>query len=434
MKSRRLSMVSMLMLAMVIVLVVALVFGGCAKQAPAPATKTLKIGSVWDFGDPIGLDDLRGIQILAEADNKNGGLSIGGERYNVQLVEYDDQNNQTTEVAAINRLVFEDKVNFILTQGKFQAAWLKVTEDNKVMVLSTDPNAFVDLAPSTHYSFNPTFINSDIPSKTGWFCQNYPDKAKNVVAAFIDNQFGHMIAGFSSGQFKAFGVTPTVIFYPPDVQDLSAVATKIISLNPTAVMCLSGQFSKDGLVINAVYQAGYRGQHFAPTNYPAATLLAMCSPEVLEGFITGMYPTEVDPALTTTGQQFKELWIAKYGKWEDPQTLGTAEYYCLRAALEKAGTPDVDKVSEVIASGLEYSSANGDGKMISRPDLGNNRTVDSVATFYVKRIHNGKTELLATISIDEAFNYLQKTLSAPPAGPPPGGEAPPGAPPGPPAP
>jgi branched-chain amino acid transport system substrate-binding protein len=357
------------------------------------------------------------MELMAAEDNKNGGLSIGGERYNVELIVYDNNNNQNTEVAAINRLIFEDKVNFILTQGLFEASWISITEANKVIVMSQDPMAFIDLAPTNHYSFNPTFSDPEIPAKTGWFCKNYPNQAKNMVTAFIDNQFGHMISVPAGMIFKAFGVTPTVVFYPANQVDLSAVGTKIASLNPGAVMCMSGGSATDGLGFNAVYQAGYRGQLFSPTNNPVSVWLQVASPEALEGFITGLSCTETDPALTKTGQQFKELWIAEYGKWEDPLTMGMAVYPCLRTALEKAGSLDTEKVVAVLNNGMEFSAPTGDGKMISRPDLGNDRTVDSISTYYMKLIKNGKAELLATISMDEALNLFQTSN---PAAPPPG--------------
>ena len=52
------------------------------------------------------------------------------------------------------------------------------------------------------------------------------------------------------------------------------------------------------------------------------------------------------------------------------------------------------------------------------------REIDSVATYYIKTIHNGKIELVATISPEEALNYVR--IANPPLppgvtpGPPPG--------------
>jgi branched-chain amino acid transport system substrate-binding protein len=392
--------------------------------AAGPA-KTLKLGLVFWLGSDVGLDAVHAIELMVEEDNKNGGITIGGEQYKVQLIQYDSENNQTTETAAINRLIFEDKVQYILTQGMFQGAWLQTTESNKVIVMSGDGNFMVDLAPTTHYSFNPTFQNTSVAAKIGWFCKTYPDMAQNMVIAFIDNQFGHMISGLAGAMFKSFGVTPTVIYFPANQQDLSSVGTKIVSLTPKCVMCMSGTSQIDALVYNAIYQAGYRGQFFMTENASYNTYLQFMSPEVLDGFIYGMYPTEMEPALTQSAQEFKKLWVNKYGEWTDPMIVSTPTYSCLKAALIKAGSINTDTVSNTIGSGFSYTSPTGDGNMISRSDIGNNRTVDSISTYYMKQIVNGKPTLLATISVEEATKYF---LTANP--PLPAGAAPPG-PPGP---
>ena len=69
-------------------------------------------------------------------------------------------------------------------------------------------------------------------------------------------------------------------------------------------------------------------------------------------------------------------------------------------------------------------------QMVSRLDLGNERTVDSIGTYYIKKINNGKPELIGTISIEDALKYVNIAMpplppGATPPGPPPGGGPPP---------
>jgi branched-chain amino acid transport system substrate-binding protein len=393
----------------------------------APAAKTVKIGLVFWLGSDIGLDAVRSMQLMAEDDNKNGGLTIGGEKYNVQLISYDSNNDQATETAAVNRLIFEDKVNYIISQGIFESGWLQTTESNKIIVMCQNPMAAVVLGPNTRYTYNPTFSGTEIPSKIGWFCQTYPEKVKNMVLAFTDNQFGHMVSGLIEAQFKAFGVTPTILYYPAEQQDLSAVATKVASLKPTAFMTMNGNSATiDALMYKTVFLSGVNTQFFTPTDDPISTWTQVIPISDLEGFICGMYCTEVDPALTETSQHFKELWKAKYGSWTDPQTVQSCSYPCLRTALQQAGSLDTDKVAAVLNNGMKYSTATGDGKMIARPDIGTTRTADSVSNFYMKQIVNGKIQVLATIPADEAQKLFQ--IAFPPL--PPGAQAPAGPPPG----
>jgi branched-chain amino acid transport system substrate-binding protein len=418
-----------------IIVIISIILSGCSAKTTAPtsstaqpttpaaAAKTLKIGITFWLGSAVGLDALHGIELMAEEDNKNGGIDIGGEKYKIDLISYDTEGNQTSEVAAINRLIFEDKVNYIITVGQFQGAWLKTTEENKVLVMSQDMVAPVDLAPTTHYSFNPTFQNPEINSKLGWYIKNYPDLCKNYVTVYLDNQFGHMVAMMSTPTYKAFGVTTSDVFFPAQQVDVSAVATKVVNMNPTTVTIMTADSNTDAITMDTLRKAGYKGQFFMPTNNALDTFKQFVSVDVLEGFITGMSTTESDPAATATAQHFKELWIAKYGNWTAPTIISTGLYQPLITALKKAGSLDTAKVSDTLASGLEFSSVSGDGKMISRPDIGNERTVDSISTYYVKQIVDGKIKLLATISSDEALELFRKATSA--SGPPPGAGGPP---------
>jgi branched-chain amino acid transport system substrate-binding protein len=389
-------------------------------------TQILKIGMDFSMSQDVGLDAINGIQLLVDNDNANGGLNIGGVNYQIQLITYDNNNDQATEVASINRLIFQDKVKYILSQGLFEGSFLQITESNKVILMSQDAMAMIDLAPTTHYSFNPTFEDPEIAAKIGWFCQTYPDLAKNILIAYSDNQFGHMIAGMTSLVFKPFGVTPKNIFFPANQVDLSAVGTKIVNEKPSVVMSGSGSSATDGMLFNTVHQAGYHGQFFAATNNSISTWLQVTSPEALEGFITGMYATEATPALTPFAEQFKQLWIAKYGKWTDPNIFAVSLYSGLKAALLKADSIDTDKVSDAFATGISYSAPTGDGRSIARPDLGNNRMVDSIADYYIKQIKNVKAVQIATIKADDALKIFEKVYGNAPAsaGGPPSGSAP----------
>jgi len=384
-------------------------------------TKTLKVGIVCWFGWPFGIDMKQGIETLVDVDNNNGGLDIGGEKYKIQLISYDSNNSQTTEVAAINRLVFEDKVQVILADGMYENAWYSITEANKVLALSAAGQDSM-FGPNSHYCFNAALNHTQTSIAAGWYVNNYPDKAKNFINALPDNQLGHMIAGRQDAIFGAFGVTNmTDIFYPASAQDLSSIGTKIATLNPGTFSAIGGGDLGDALVYKAVWLAGYRGQFFVGDSIVTSTLAKTVPIEGIEGFISTATPTESDPALTQVAQDFKTAWIAKYGKWENPNISFTTLYCALKAAMLQAGSVDMDKTTDVLASGLKFESPMGAIQMISRPDLKNDRTVDSIAEEYIKQVQGGKPVILTTIKIEEGLNYFRTAnanMSAPPSGAP----------------
>ena len=54
---------------------------------------------------------------MCEIDNAKGGVKVGNEYYKMQPITYSTDNDVNKGVAAVNRLVFQDKVKFIISHG-----------------------------------------------------------------------------------------------------------------------------------------------------------------------------------------------------------------------------------------------------------------------------------------------------------------------------
>src|SRR4030042_378424 len=80
----------------------------------APAPKTLKIGVIVFMGWSLGADMVKGIELMAELVNKKGGLAIGEDKYNIELIKYDSKFVPETARAAAERLIYQDKVKLII--------------------------------------------------------------------------------------------------------------------------------------------------------------------------------------------------------------------------------------------------------------------------------------------------------------------------------
>ena len=81
--------------------------------------------------------------------------------------------------------------------------------------------------------------------------------------AFPDNGFGHLMDSVFPPAWKAFGAKTTSMFYPDTQQDLSSLGTKVATTNPAIFMTVTSGLATDSLVMNAVAQAGYKGQMLA---------------------------------------------------------------------------------------------------------------------------------------------------------------------------
>jgi len=144
-------------------------------------------------------------RVLAALDNAAGGWDVGGKKYQVQFIEYDTNNNQNTETAAVNKLVFEDKVKFILFDNNLADACLPITEANKVIALEETPTPPC-LMPTNHYSFEAAMINCQYAALPAYYAQKWP-QYKTLIAALPDNQVGHAVESMIVNNFKLYGVT-----------------------------------------------------------------------------------------------------------------------------------------------------------------------------------------------------------------------------------
>ncbi len=83
----------------------------------------------------LAFDFKKDAELIADLYNKKGGLVIGGERYKIDLIILDSKMSHEVSRAAVERLVYQDKVKFILGDETVDA-WVPVTEANKVLVVA----------------------------------------------------------------------------------------------------------------------------------------------------------------------------------------------------------------------------------------------------------------------------------------------------------
>jgi len=379
-----------------------------ATTTVASAAKTLKVGLLAYYSWPIGLDMVYALQAWADYLNNNGGLKIGNDYYSIQFVTYDSNQNQATAEAAINRLIFEDKVKFIIADPALVDPWLPITEANKVLVVASTQTSII-LDSSKNYCFEGGYQSALAPALIRWFTKNYPDK-KTCVLAYPDNQMGHDSQVTTEAALKTYGLEPSAVFYPENSTDLSSMGLKIKSMNPDVFLGTGGSPSTDGQSIKAVIESGYTGMCISTSPFSAKLLTNFVPAESVEGFINIGWCTEYDPPLTDLAKQFIAAYTAKKGTWDAPEVSATSVWFCLQDALQQAGSIDVDKVADVLAGGLEFETpTGGECKMVARQDLNNSRTVDSIAEFYPKQIHNGLPVNIGHITLDESYQYFQET-------------------------
>ncbi|MCX5911951.1 MAG: amino acid ABC transporter substrate-binding protein, partial [Deltaproteobacteria bacterium] len=82
------------------------------------AEKVIKIGAPLPLTGPLspeGQKQVQGYDLWAETANKAGGVKVGSDRYKVEIVYNDYQSNTPRAVQLAEKLITEDKVNFLFS-------------------------------------------------------------------------------------------------------------------------------------------------------------------------------------------------------------------------------------------------------------------------------------------------------------------------------
>ncbi len=78
---------------------------------------TIKFGAAMSLTGPLAAEaktSKAGYDFMVKWINKKGGIPVGKKRYKVAMVSYDDQSNANLSVQLYEKLITEDKVNFLL--------------------------------------------------------------------------------------------------------------------------------------------------------------------------------------------------------------------------------------------------------------------------------------------------------------------------------
>ncbi|MGD0355761.1 MAG: ABC transporter substrate-binding protein [Dehalococcoidia bacterium] len=389
----------------------------CSPAATTPPTaaaevKTLNVGCTLPFDNSLGMDTKKALEMIVPAFNAAGGLTVQGQKYNINMIIYDDKYTADGGRAAVERLVNEDKVKFIICQvGSAPiVAGLAVTEPAKVMVLCGGASSKI-IDPANKYTFGTATWRTNLAPLFPLLKTAFPN-AKTMVNLSPDDETGKALASDNAKIATALGFTVLDnVFYPRDTQDFAPFATKIAAEKPD-IMDFPGAVAgtQFGLQFKALYEAGFTGAQVSPMPPSMTEVLAVTPPESMEGLISILPSTEI-PQPTALATQYKQDWTAKYGQWSTVSLTWIPAFYAFVNAVQKADSVDPEVVSAYLsANGLSWQSPNGSAMLVKRPDFKNDRFCDTCASLDFGIFKKGAYQYLGTISADDALKANQSAF------------------------
>ena len=390
----------------------------CGPTPPTPPkppaeVKTLKIGCTLPFNNSMGIDTKKALEgIIIPQLNEAGGITVKGQKYNLDVVIYDDKYTADGGRAAVERLVNEDKVKFIVCQvGSAPIiAGLPVTEPAKVIVICGGASDKI-IAPTNLYTYGTATWRTNLSPLFPLLKKAFPN-AQTMVNLSPDDETGKALAAAHTKLATAMGIKVLdSIFYPRETQDFAPFATKVMSLKPD-IMDYPGTLTgtQFGLQFKGLYEAGFKGAHISPMPPNWVEVLAVTPKESMEGLVSILPATEVDNP-SPIAKKFKADWISKYGDWSTASLIWTSALYAFVEAVKKADSVDSEAVAKVLSTtGLSWECPNGKYMLVKRPDLKSDRFCDVCASLDFSIYKNGKVTYLGTVSAEESLQANQTAL------------------------
>ena len=283
--------------------------------------------------------------ILGDSINANGGLDVGGTRYTIKVIAYDDQYKAAEAVAAYNRLVNQDGVRFLMIATSAPAMAVKdsIEADDVLAITSAFAPAAID--DNTKHMVRIYSTATDyLPSYIKWMGENL--SKGSVVTINPNDETGWGQSKSTATLFAENGFTVlSSELYERTTQDFAPQLTKVIAMSPDMIDVGSSSPATAGLIVRQARELGFKGQFLQTGGAGWAQIVDAAGAEAAEGLVNVLYSDPTNEGLMAVAKEYE----TRVG--QAPNDV-LAPYYdgfnVLFAAIQKAGT--VDDIDAIVAA------------------------------------------------------------------------------------
>lgn len=329
---------------LVVALLTLTLLGG-ASAVGASAPKTLKIGSLVALTEWFSVFDIlqdREVKAVAQIINEAGGITVKGEKYNIELVTEDYKSSLDGVAAAANRLVYDKKVKFVVGPlGFFATASSPIFEQNKVLHVSTwvtcQPGEMDAKTPFGFLGYHAAigeFVGTIKALK-----KFYPNVKKLTFLHPDDGAIPYLMPKVKKlAEDAGYTVVGDTVGYPNEMADFSPVAAKLNAIKDTDAYCfINGVPPHIGSLVKCLRQLGNNKLVIREGNINCNDIAAIAGKAAATNVLTGgITPGPDNPPMVN--EIYKRL-KAQYG--DNSLNLENASgLYVLAQVIEAAQSLD----------------------------------------------------------------------------------------------
>lgn len=295
------------------------------------------------------------LKLATAAINEAGGIKVGGKAYPVKIVFYDDKSDAAESAKLVEKLIVEDKVNFLL--GPYSSGI--TIPDSIVAQRYKIPMVEGGGASGKIFSRHNPYIFGTLPSAGQYFATtlemltSFKPKPRSIALIYGDDKFDISVAKGAKKIAEKLGLK--VALYEKISEssaDFNTILTKVKSLSPDALL-MAGHTEGGINLVQQAKELNVNVKMISLTVGPSEADFRKSLGRDAE-YIFGV--ASWSPQMSYKGIIFKDIkafvqkFKAKYNYDPDYHNASAiAELAVFKSAIEKAGSLDPKKVRDAIA-------------------------------------------------------------------------------------
>jgi branched-chain amino acid transport system substrate-binding protein len=336
--------------------VMVFLFGACAPKPPSK--DKIRIGRAVSLTGPNSIiSKSASIPVydlwVAEV-NAKGGIYVKEyrKRLPIELIVYDDESNLEKMEQLLEKLIVEDKVDFVLPPSNttFHFAAAPIANKHGYILMGAEGAAMkiMEFAAALPYFFPVlNFADTQMPVLADLFKEH---GIKTVAIIYIEELHGIEYTSVATAEFEKRGITVKMArSIPLGIQDLSPLLKEAEALNVDAFVGIT--YPNESVVATTqAIELGYNPKIFYVNVGPSYGFFPAMFGEATEGLMAGgAWNYKTSPG----AKEFRDKFVARYGEglleqWGTLMFWGALQFF--EQAIEKAGTLNQKKIRDIMAT------------------------------------------------------------------------------------
>jgi branched-chain amino acid transport system substrate-binding protein len=370
------------------------------------AQESIKIGFVGTLSGANaawGTSNVRSMETSADLYNKQGGVEIGGKKYKIEIVPFDDAYDPKIAVAGMEKMAQEGIKYVVGPNDDAQAIAVRpIAERNKIVYFPYAFNKSLYKKPANYAIFGMIASYQWEPSVYKWLKENKNVKTIAFLAANEADPLNQRDHGIKIAKELGLKVVEAKATYKGDTRDFYSVITPIVKKKPDLLVLSGVSPATAPLIIKTARQLGFKGYMAAGTALDAG-ILKEGAGNAANGFIC---QGGADASIQSKKmEQWVDYYTKKFGEYNDESNtkVFALEYILAVLKANPKAINNADEFLKTVDSGWSapnpfFKDKDAKLKFVGKTTFGQNRQLGVPLT--PKIYKDGKFETLFVGSAD----------------------------------